>query len=266
MLQPERVLRFEAADRDQIERLVSSPLPLGLEEASSELDFFRDVYWDTPAGDLKDKGATLRWRVRKQGPPLLLLDVRERQLADGAIVRRRSETEIDAADPASAFASDAEPARLLRALIDPDRLEKRFELETMRRVRTAILPNAQAERLEVACDVITVRHGEFSAELYEAELRLPSGEVPVDRLLRAFRGAFGLKQTFIDTANRARTLLEDLSADALSHALRASREVALIAYDRGAIALRDVGGSLIVPHGPGAGADACRRAMREAFG
>lgn len=266
-MKPERILRFEVGDRELLERLAAAPLPLGMREEASELDFFREVFFDSAAGDLKTKGATLRMRIRKDGGARLLLDVRERRLEEGSVLRRRIEEQVPHGDATTLFTGDSEPAQMLRALIDVDKLAATFELETVRRQRMASFGEGDDGRIAVAVDLLTIRQGDLAGELQEIEITFPAdGGPPVDRVVRAFRDAYGLKLTLADTASRARDLLEDLAADAISHELRASREVAVLAYRNGRIALLENEGRLTLPNGPGSGADAARRTMRRAFG
>src|SRR5690606_32276496 len=48
--------------------------------------------------------------------------------------------------------------------------------------------------------------------------------------------------------------------------VRASRQVAVLVHDNGAIGMISSDNELVVPHGPGAGAQACRQALRAALG
>ena len=62
--QRERVLRFEVTDHEALARISSEPLPFGLRELSSDLDFFRVIYFDTSTGDLQRRGAAVRLSIR----------------------------------------------------------------------------------------------------------------------------------------------------------------------------------------------------------
>ena len=97
-MKPERVIRFIVPTRELLERMATVPLPGGLREQSTELDFFRDVYYDTPGSDLRPKAATVRVRIRRDGSRTLLVDVRERETEDAAVVRRYSEADVPEED------------------------------------------------------------------------------------------------------------------------------------------------------------------------
>lgn len=264
MSRPRRVLRFQAPDRGTLDRLASDPLPGGLEESGSRLDFFRDVYFDTPAADLKAKGASVRLRLHKDGAATLVLDVLEQRSEDAAPRRRSSEARLDDVDPATLFRGDAEPARELRALIDPDRLEKVLELETLRRERTATCREEGDVRF--CFDQVTVRRGELTGDLFEVEVLAPSkGCPPLEGLAEELR-ARGLRPALAETVGRAREIIEDLEIGELEQTVRSAREVAVVAHRNGAIALLASGGDLVIPHAAGVGPRAARTALRRAFG
>src|SRR5690606_10557717 len=69
-----------------------------------------------------------------------------------------------------------------------------------------------------------------------------------------------------DTVARARSLLDQLTLERLETDVRAAREVAVLAYAHGRIALCRDGEALHVPRGPGSGQEACRRVLRNVFG
>ena len=119
------VLRFQVPDRGTLERLVDAPIEDAAADEAIEIAAFRDVYFDTPAQDLKAKGATLSIRQRQDGTATLRLDVLERLPEDGVPRRRHSEARIASAERSALLSSDAEPVRMLRALIDPERLKVR---------------------------------------------------------------------------------------------------------------------------------------------
>src|SRR5690606_10209845 len=119
-------------------------------------------------------------------------------------------------------------------------------------------------RVLIAYDVAAVRRGDTTAELYEVEIRMP--EAPPGRfegLVQAFEEGYGLRPLLGDLASRARELVSALEGDELAKRLHAAREVAVVAYDNGRIALcRSGGEGLRVPTGPGSGRDACHRVLR----
>jgi len=263
-MKPPRVFRFEIPDRVTLERLAAAPLP-AIVEGRPDMDFTREIYFDTPAADLKQKGATVQVRLHKDGTALLRLEVLERHAENGKVHRRYAEAEVEAIESPDLLSGASEPARLLRTLIDPGRLAIVLELETLRRLRRARL--AGADELQLAIDLVTVRAGGVAGELFELELTVPEPVAEqVDDFIRALQDQFRLKAVLADVAARARELLARRDVSSLQRQLHDAREVAVIAHDRGSIALFQDGDSLRVPSAPGTGAKSCRGVLRRAFG
>ena len=84
--------------------------------------------------------------------------------------------------------------------------------------------------------------------------------------MQAFEQRAGVRVTLAETAARARDLIQNLEINKLERAVRAAREVAVIAYDRGKIAVFPRGAQLHIPTGAGAGQDSCRRVLANHFG
>ena len=266
-MKPERVIRFIVPTRELLERMAISPLPLGLREERTDLDFFRDVHFDTPIGDLRRKGATARLRIRKDGTRTLLVDVRERETEGAAVVRRYSEADVEGEDPQQIFSGTSEPARLLRALIDPVHLKPAFQLEVVRRLRTGYVERTPDASVRIAYDLVTVRQDDFASDMYEVEVRIHDTEPGhLAGLVEAFEGGFGVQMTLMPKSVRAQELLSRRELHALQHAVHAAREVAVITYDSGLIGLSRTDAGLVVPVAQGAGQEACRRALRQTFG
>lgn len=262
----ERVLRFEVPSRESLERLASGPLPLGLRGGATRLDFFRELFFDSPGGDLERRGVTVRLCVRRDGSRLLTVDVRERATADAQVVRTHAEAQVPDQEIQQIFAGDSEPARVLRALTDPERLAVRLELEVTRRVREVRTEDSGAP-LPFTCDMVTLRHGEVAADFMELEIALPPGEVPeLERLLAALRQELGLRVTLAPTLVRARELLEELELSVLEHAVQEARRVAVVAHEDGEVALVREAEGLRIPTGRGWGEEACRQVLRACLG
>ena len=253
-----RAIRLEVPSGDVLDRLAKEPLPLAVADETRRLEVFRDVYFDTPGGELGLKPALVRIRHHADGHRTLFIDVREHREEGVPPARHRAVADVASAEPATVFHGDSEPARLLRALIDPARLEAVFEVETLRRVREGTLPEQGDAPLHVAYDTLTIRRGELSGTLWEIGVRTREN-VDVDPLIRALEGVSEVRITLSDPAHRVREFLDEAEIVALERDVRAAREVAVLAYWRGRVALRRVDGGLRVPYCDGSGESAARR-------
>src|SRR5690606_37034479 len=165
------------------------------------------------------------------------------------------------------FAGPSEPARLLRALVDPAYLRPIFELETVRRVRTASAQAAGGDTIRFAFDSVTVRKGDVSGDLDELEVSVAAGmDGAIEGLVELIEHGFGVRFTLADTAARARHLIDEMRMQRLEQDVRAAREVAVVAYDDGRISLCREDTRRVLPTGPGSAQDACRRVLRNVFG
>jgi polyphosphate kinase len=259
----ELVVRFAAPDRATLERVAAEPLPGAREGGEPATEVFRDVYYDTPELDLRRRGATAGVRFHASGELTLAVEVR-----DGK--RRRPQSAAASArgpSPEVLFHADDEAGALLRALVDPARLRPWLEVETRRRVRSALLASDDGPlRVEVACDERMVRDRDVSAELFEVEVRLPDDTAAARAAARTLEGAFGLSLLAGDPLRRWTRSLEETEAGWLEEAVRSARRVAVVVYRGGRVALLRQGDALEVPAGPGTGIDAARRVLRERLG
>ena len=263
---PERILRFEVPSRELLEQMATQPLPFDLYEEKTDMRFFRVVYFDTTNAELEQKGATVRLQIDDLGKQTLLVDVRDHQTPEGALVRRGTEAEVSGIDPAVLFSGTSEAARIVRALIDPRRLTAALELEVMRRCRAAA-SNGKKANVSFYYDAVTVRRGDVTGELYELEAHLPGEQSQrFEGLVQELEREYSVRLTLADTIARARDLFRRIDVESLQETVKAAREVAVVAYNRGRIALCPEKGRLLVPAGRGTGHDAVRRVLAEYFG
>ncbi|HET7585088.1 MAG TPA: polyphosphate kinase 1 [Gemmatimonadaceae bacterium] len=270
----ERVIRLEVRDRTTLERLITAPLPASLRERSNERtrQIVRDVYYDTPAHDLAERGVTVRHSIRADGLATLGVEMREPG-AEGARVaysRVQGDAPAVAGDTHGLFDGDSEPARLLRAMVDPARLVPQLELETTRTTRVATASHDHGRTFIIAYDLATLRLGERSSELCQVELTLPAeggGTPEAGAITRSLESAHGVRVTLADLYRRAREIAAALETGELVEAIRGSREVVVVAHRGGRIALcRYDENALRLPGAPGAGDECCRAVMRDLFG
>src|SRR5690606_34230325 len=224
-------------------------LPIWIRAGSARKEFFREIYFDTVGADLDRRGVSARLTIRSDGVRTLAVDVQEREGADGELVRSHSVAEVEAAEPDELFALDSEPARLLRSMLEPDRLTVRLELETTRRRRSARMEGVEGE-IGIALDAVTLRQGDAAVDFFEMEIALPTGDDPPARdLLAALRAAHGLVVTFSPRIARAREVLDAIEVDRLQREVMNTRQVAVVAQRDGELALLQKEEGLRVPLG-----------------
>ena len=252
------VVRFDPGAPGVLQAVATGPAPEGFRAGPPSTHVFRDVYLDTEGGGLERRGA---WAsLRHHGDGSRTLSVRTAPDAEGGQVAV-ADLPPDAGSP---LHGDSAPARLLRAMVDPDRLVPRIELETHRVLRS--IQSLDGRPAEVACDAVTARAGEVAARLEEIELRLPEGADAEHPVAAALRHAHGMRRVAEDRLARARHALREAELDRMEEAVRAARRVAVVAMEDGRIALRRERTALRVPSGPGAGEEACRQVLRRCFG
>ena len=245
-------LRWSVPSAERLNELLAAPPPLGLRAGPTQRTFHRDLYFDTPDGDLHRRGATCRLRFGVDDRRALALDV-----AGVA----QCESRVGELEPRHIFGGDAEPARRLRAIVDPGRLVLQVELEIERRIRPAHLPVVPVPQFVLAYDTITARvgGGEGPCEFHElAVSRRPWSVIPTARFARAIERRYGVTRASADRV--ARTTALRTAPPSLA------RQTAVLAVAHGRLALCRSGAALRLPLEDGGGEDACRRAMRRAFG
>ena len=262
----ERILRFEVPTREVLDRLASGEILPALRAEPARTEFLREIYFDTVGADLDRRGVSARLTIRSDGVRTLAVDVREREGPDGDRLRSHSVAEVEGGDPDELFITDSEPARLLRSILEPDRLTLRLELETMRRRRVGRLAGMEGE-VVLALDAVTLRQGDSALDFHEMEIELPSADPGILRpLIAGLRESHGLTVGFTSRIARARDLIDEMEVQRLQQAVRSARQVAVVCQHGGDLALLETDAGLRVPVGHGWGEDACHAVLRHTFG
>jgi polyphosphate kinase len=260
--------RGEVPSLDLLNRMVVEPLPLGLRSDSIEQTFHRDVYLDASDWTLRRRGVTCRFRVRLDDRRLLTVrSLGRTEDAAMIVVPQTFEAEVAELTGVEAVAGGSEPARRLRALIEPSRIVPRLEFETERRIRRTRPGWIVRAQFELLYDVVTVRSQHLSQTLQEVTLRrLRAGRPDFNAVVEALRSAYGLRPLLVGKLERAEKLAQQLEADTVARATQGQREIALIALEESTIALRVDRGTLSLPAASGSGEDGCRHLLRASFG
>ena len=258
----------EVPSLELLNRMVGDPLPLGLRSGPIDQAFHRDVYFDAPDWTLRRRGVTCRFRI--QLDDRRVLTVRSLGRAEGAamvVVPQAFEAEVPELGGEQAIAGTSDPARRLRALIEPERLVGRLAFETERRIRTTIPRLFRRARFELRYDVCTVRSGPLSRTFQELQVRcLHAARPTLEHVTEALQRDYGLRPLLVGKLERAEKLARELEADTLARTTHGQREIALVVLVEKAIILRSERGTLSVPVLGGSGEDGCRQLLRAVFG
>ena len=247
--------RWDVLDAARLEQLVAAPLPLGLRPGPTRQTFYRDLYFDTAGGDLGRRGASCRLRFDAGDRRFLALD----------LAGVSYETQVAELEPAHVLAGDSEPARRLRALVDPIRLALAAELEVERRSRVARLPLLLIPQFMLAYDAVTPRGGGSLPAFHELVVsRQPWGVISAARFARALERDYGVTPARVSRVERGAQLVAAEGTEAVGTAV--GRRVALLAVAHGRMALYRSGTALELPLGDGGGEEACRSVLRRVFG
>ena len=253
---------------DLLNRMVADPLPLGLRSGRVEPFFQRDIYFDSADWTLRRRGVSCRFRIGVDDRRVLTLRTGGRW-EDGAVLMlpQRFEALVPELEGDQALAGTSDPARRLRALIEPGQLLPRIQFETERRVRHSKPTWFSWGRHDILYDVVTVRSHHLAQKFQELKLRaVTSGRPRIDRLAQAFQERYGLRPLLVGKQERADKLLRELEAEGLADVTRGGREVAVIAVQAGAVAMLAESGSFTLPTRRGSGEEGCRDVLRVSFG
>lgn len=258
------VLRFEVPSPEVLERLIQDPVPLGLRAKRGTRSFHREIHFDTPDGLLQARGVSCWFRISMEDRRTLGVSHRS-SVGDGSLVEwRDSEADVLEVEPLQALQGSSEPARRLRAVIDPQRLGVRLELEatqTRRVARTRLLPITV---FELAYDVISVRSGTLTREFYLMSIRRVNPGGPSRReLAEAFHAQYGLRPLTTSLVERGEEILSAMEAPPPSDGAVAPPQVALLAMDEGLVAVEVSGGELRLPKRVGQGAGTAGELLAE---
>jgi polyphosphate kinase len=260
----EESLNLSIETPEAFERVANAPLPFGLRASPESRQQFRDTYFDTPDRQLRARGIVCRLRVQPQQVPLLVLTIEDHTRGAGLVLRRSFETLAVTNGVFEAFNGTSEPARRMRALIDPAALRPVAAVEVERRIRQARSGWLRRACFEISCDTLRIEGGGVSRNVYELNLvRLRNGGPAVAAIGQELQQHPGVHQPKSDTLGRIFEVLSAGIDDQPRHAEHTGTpEIALFVLDgnRAAFQVRD--GELVVPNQTGAGKARCIEMLR----
>ena len=262
-------MRWEVPTPELLGELLEAQLPLGLKGTAPAHVFHRDVFLDTDEGSLREIGVTCRFRLTSDDRRLLTVSVREPAVRgrSGAVIWQRYDAAPTELDPLEAARGTSEPARRLRAMIDPARLRVDFVLSTERHVRCGDARFLRRGRFEFVYDAVTVEQGPVRRRFQEMKARrLVKGRPSLAAVAEALQARYDIRPTIVAKIDRARQLRMTMMREAELRSLDRGGLVALVAIDAGRVACRPVNGELRLPTGIGSGEGAARHLLSESFG
>ena len=260
------ILRWDAPDAATLGRILADPplprLAGGIAPSPGPVrsTHFRDVYFDTAAGELRQRRGRCRLRFMPDGGRRLTVW----QPDEGG---QRIDERVRTVDDLAALAGTSEAARRLRALVDPARLTPWIERQVERAGRTLRIPVIRLPLCDLVTDVISLSRSEITASLCELSVRPRwRGGGAAARLSRTLEGKFALRPAGTDALQHAITALDVAAAEGIGRDLRGEREVALVAVAHGRVGLCRTGAELRLPVDRGSGEEACRAVLRRLVG
>jgi polyphosphate kinase len=259
-------IRFDVPDGSRFESLLNHRLPEGFKEAGRRSSFHRDEYYDTPDRVLQTRG--IRCRVRHRSDDRCVVTLWTPRSGNRKSNRdHRCDASVDGPDAKQALSGGSEPARRLRAVTDPSRLERIIEIETQRQVRTAQVGSIPWRRIEIVLDQVTVRSRELHDTFWEVKIRPRGYDGPrLEELSISLQTHFQLRTVVLGKRERAEKRIEALESDELAHRIRGSREVTFLALAGHRVAVLHDGSSMFLPIASGSGEEVCRHLVREHLG
>ncbi len=262
-------VKFDIPDREVFDRIVADAdvVGWGARNVVSHT-YHRDLYFDTPDGSLDRRG--VRCRVRLGSDDRRVLSLHHREMV-GPYPKRELEqlysSVVSALDHGEILGGDTEPARRLRAFVDPLRLTPVVELETerfMREIRSGVFRRL---RCVVVCDAVTMRGEPESDTFYELKIRSDGrGRALRDEVVAAVQKRYELRTVLSPTFDRARKRQETVETGRLREEGQPHRDVTVVAVRDGSVAVLVDGATIALPCAAGGGESACRELMRRCLG
>ena len=242
--------QWDVPDAAALGQLIDHPPAAGFRVSAVQTTYFRDVYYDTPDGELRQRGGRYRMRFTADGKQQLTVwfpdgTRLETPGTDGEVIGAR-----------------------LRALVDPATVAPWIERDVARRWRTIGVPLVRLPLCTFVGDTITVRRGELRTAVHELSIRpRPWGAAVARTIARRCEAApLQLHAVGEEPLQRAQAALSAAEAQILARELRGERELALIAVEHGRLGLCRLGAELRVPVDHGSGEADCRAALRRIVG
>jgi polyphosphate kinase len=196
--------RFELRSSQQLKELSVTPLPLGMRAGKVVRSLHRDLYLDTPDDTLRHRGVLCRLRLGATDTRMLSLRI---QGADG-MGSVRVDSAVQSSEAHDSLKENTAAGRRLRALVDPELLTVRLELEVDRLTRRASPDWLRRHRIEMHYDEVIARRNGFSRSFQQLCIHQRRGDANgVRQLADALEREHGVRPIASDARESAELLL-----------------------------------------------------------
>ena len=197
--------RYELRSSGHLEELASARLPDGIPASDARPSQHRDIYLDTKDDTLRRRNIVCRLRLGTDDNRTLSL-----RIGSG---KNGTETRVDSGvqstDATAAASENTEAGRRLRALVNPEVLVPRLDLEVERLTRNADFNWLKRPRVELHYDTIIARQGKAARRFHQLCIHGKADKTePVERLARALESEHHLRRLPVGLRDRAELLLK----------------------------------------------------------
>jgi len=196
--------RYELRSSQQLKELSATPLPLGIRAGRAVRSLHRDLYLDTDTDTLRQRGVVCRLRLGATDTRILSLRIRGTEGMDSV----RVDSPVKSGDVQEALKENTEAGRRLRALVDPELLDVKLELEVERLTRRANPDRLRRPRVEMHYDEILARRNGSSRSFQLLCIHQRRGDTSaVQELADALEREHGVRPIANDARESAELLL-----------------------------------------------------------
>jgi polyphosphate kinase len=230
----------------------------------SSFNLFRETYFDTADGGLRDNGMTLRLRVEAQGRQLIQLIARGKTVSlQGVVEETCLETPVVDGGLYATLSGASEVATRVREVVDPYALRPVVALDVDRESRDLREGIFRRPVVRVSFDQI-IAHAPGATRAFHCITltELVNGAAGLEALATRIRTGHGIESDGLDLCNRIRSALAGSAQTVLLEAATDARVAVLVLHDW-EVALVDGPYGLTLPSAPGSGEEVARDRLQE---
>jgi polyphosphate kinase len=253
-----RRLNLPVSDEELLEKLATSPRPLGMAGGVHQYQILRETFFDTSDSLLRDRRMTLRARLQADGTRTVELSRVTGVNLQGVVEETILEEPVVGGGLYAALSTSSEIGTLVREVTDPAALRPVIALDIEREIRELKARWLGRPLHRVAFDRILAHRPGLTRALNEISLtELGQGRPGLEALADRLRTEHGIANDGMDTLERVRSMLRGSAAPKPVDMPREVR-VAILLLRGGRVALTEGPAGLALPTARGAGEDLAR--------